>query len=87
MDPYYEIWDVESGNCLGTFDTEDEGLAVVSAILEANGVEFANVLMFGQDDPNDETGDARLPAFEGEALVERVQTWRSRRLATAPTSS
>lgn len=83
MEPFYEIWDVGTGNCLGTFDTEDEGLAAVSAILDANGMEFAPSLVFGLDDPNDATGDTRLPAFTGEALVERVRAWRSQQLAGA----
>lgn len=73
---FYSLWDTETGNSLGTFASEDEALAVASAVLETNGDELAQVLELGCH----EDEDGRLVAT-GSALIARVQTWRRQRMA------
>jgi hypothetical protein len=34
----YALWDRQSGNCIGEFETEGEALAVVEGIAEDNGM-------------------------------------------------
>ena len=77
MDPFYTLWDVETGNSLGTYDTEDEALAVVAVLIEANGEAYADALSLGRDDPK---GTAESIAI-GDALRERVRAWQGKRLA------
>jgi len=47
MATYYDVWDVASGNCIGTFDTQDEALEMVAGLLEANGDNYADDLDLG----------------------------------------
>lgn len=35
----YELWDADTGNALGTYDTEDAALQVVRATIKSNGRE------------------------------------------------
>src|SRR5262245_47917470 len=42
--PFYSLWDVDTGNCLGTFPTEEEVLSIVRALIEANGLSYADDL-------------------------------------------
>ena len=77
MEPFYPLWDVETGTSLGTYATEDEALSVVAMLLEANGEAYADALSLGRDDPK---GAAESIAI-GDALRERVRTWQDKRLA------
>jgi hypothetical protein len=56
---FYELWDLESGNMIGDFDTEVEALGVVHDILEANTTSFADLLSLGC---NEDDGSFRIVA-------------------------
>jgi hypothetical protein len=49
---FYALWDLESGNALGDFDSEAEALVVVRDLLDANEPDYAEMLSLGctQDD-------------------------------------
>jgi hypothetical protein len=47
MSAFYELWDLESGNIIGDFDTESEALAVVRNLLAVNANSFADLLSLG----------------------------------------
>jgi hypothetical protein len=66
---FYELWDLESGNIVGDFDSEAEALQVVRELLEVNEPDFADALSLGQ------TGDDGVFALvaEGSTLAERAQ--------------
>jgi hypothetical protein len=61
----YDLWDVESGNSLGTYESEDEALAVVRTLIAHFGPRYADVLDLGSEDDH---GNARLIA-SGAALT------------------
>jgi hypothetical protein len=46
----FEIWDTESRNLLGDFDSEDAALALVRDILATNGAEIASTLALVSED-------------------------------------
>jgi len=48
--PYYSLWDVNSGNSLGTYETREEMLDVVRALIDANGPGFADFLDVSLED-------------------------------------
>jgi hypothetical protein len=50
MTPFYDLWDVEVGTSLGTYETEDEVLAVVRALLLAQWDAYAEALQLGFQD-------------------------------------
>jgi len=47
---FYALWDLESGNLIGDFDTEAEALGVVRELLHANEPDFAEMLSLGRTD-------------------------------------
>jgi hypothetical protein len=49
---YFELWDQESGNSLGDYDSEAEALAIVRDMLAENEPDYADMLSLGctQDD-------------------------------------
>jgi hypothetical protein len=53
MKAVYDLWDVETGNLIGSYDNEERALAMVRALVDANGQEYADVLELGFED---ETG-------------------------------
>jgi hypothetical protein len=61
----YEIWDLESGNRLGEFSTEDEALTQVKDALERHGEQYVATLLL---DAEDDQGQTHLIA-EGAQLV------------------
>lgn len=65
----YEIWDVEFGNLLADFATEDAALAVVRDTVEARGVDSTTHLALAYEDEDGETH----PIAAGAALAERAQ--------------
>ena len=82
---FYELWDLDSGNMIGDFDTEAEALAVVRSLLEVNANSFADLLSLGC---TDDDGSFRivsqgrpLAARADRAHEERVSQQRTRRLA------
>lgn len=61
----YEIWDLDSGNRLGEYDTRDEALTEVKHALEAHGERYAATLLL---DVEDDQGRTHLIA-KGAQLV------------------
>ena len=68
MNGTFDLWDIESGNLIGTFEDEQEALAFVRSLLSANGLAYANALDLGWMDPD---GRSRTVAT-GAVLVERA---------------
>lgn len=64
----YDLWDVESGNIVNTFETEGEALSVVETLLDLNGHEYARSLSLGFEDDD---GSMRIVA-EGDDLATRA---------------
>lgn len=64
----YDLWDVESGNIVNTFETEREALDVVRTLLDLNGPEYALALSLGFEG---EDGSMRIIA-EGDDLAARA---------------
>jgi hypothetical protein len=46
----YELWHVNSGNLLGTFDTEESALDLVRELIASNGPAIADALELGVED-------------------------------------
>ena len=65
----YDLWDVESGNIVNTFETEREALSVVRTLLELNGPEYAQSLSLGYEDDD---GSMRIVA-DGDDLASRAE--------------
>ncbi len=70
----YEVWDTETNNMLGGYETEDAALAVLDRALEEHGSDYVASLLLGYENSR---GRSRLIAM-GPALVERVRARRSR---------
>jgi len=43
----FDLWDIESGNLISTFEDEHEALTFVRSLLSANGLAYANSLDLG----------------------------------------
>ena len=41
---FFSLWDLDSGNSLGTYDTEEEAISVMRLLIEANGTGYAPLL-------------------------------------------
>lgn len=67
---FFEIWDTASGNIVGTWDTEEETLAVLRRSLEEHGSAYIEALYLGQGNAR---GGGKAIA-EGKALVELVRS-------------
>ena len=61
----YDLMDVETGNLYDRFAGEKAALALVRALIEANGVEIADTLMLGGRD----AAGRVLPVQTGAALA------------------
>lgn len=67
--PFYALWDLESGNALGTYESQPEALAIVRQLIRANGTEYAHALDLSTEDSAGNaahvaTGDALLMLLE-----------------------
>jgi hypothetical protein len=71
MTAFYTLWDIEVGNSLGTYLTEDEVLAVAHQLILANGVGYTDALEVGYQD---EAGEWRLVA-SGSGLGQLLEGW------------
>ena len=61
----YDLWDVDTGNNLGHFGSEEEALERVRALLDAYGDAYAEELHLGAQDQ-----DGRpIPSLSGAALA------------------
>jgi hypothetical protein len=65
----YELWDIEFGNLMADFSTEDAALAVVREAVEARGADSITHLALAYED---ESGDTH-PIAAGLALADRAQ--------------
>ncbi len=65
----YDLWDVESGNIVNTYETERDARTVVRQLLELNGRQYAQALSLGFE--NDD-GSMGIVA-EGEQLLARAE--------------
>lgn len=64
----YDLWDVESGNIVTTFETERDALAVVRTLLDLNGPQYVQALSLGYEVAD---GSMRIVA-EGDHLASRL---------------
>ena len=69
---HFELWDTETANLVGSYDSEAAVLAVVREALRRHGPAVVRALALGAE--HDETGDdARLPPIlAADALLARV---------------
>ena len=79
----YDLWDVESGNIVNTYETEAEALAVVRELLRQNGDGYASALSLGYEDRGGRMG---LVA-EGAALAARARDVLRMDVAPVPATS
>ncbi|MSQ27091.1 MAG: hypothetical protein EXR51_03000 [Dehalococcoidia bacterium] len=71
---FYELWDLQSRNLIGTYSTEAEALAVVSSVVALSGGPYAEDLALGWADDQDETPGGQIAT--GAALIERAGSQR-----------
>jgi hypothetical protein len=73
---YYEVWDFQSGNLLGTPDGEAEALLLVGELIESgcSANELGVGVGYGEDEP---APVERPPVLTGPALAARVRTVRA----------
>jgi hypothetical protein len=69
MKTHYELWDVETGNLIGSYEQEELALNMVRALVEANGQEYVNVLELGCEDEQ----SGHFHAETGGSLLARVR--------------
>lgn len=69
MIPGYELWDLSTGNLIGTFDTADEALEIVRCAIEDWGRDGAASLALGNLDHS-----SSEPVTTGDELLERTLT-------------
>ena len=71
---HWELWDTETGNLVGDYDTEAEALAVVRAALARHGPDAAAWLALGVEHDDEGGDDAVLPpVLRGTELVARAR--------------
>ncbi len=64
----FELWDMNSRNLVGTFDTEEAALESVRDAIERHGRNYVNTLALGREDSR---GRSKMIAA-GTALAERA---------------
>ena len=69
---FYELWDVRSGNVINTYDTEYEALAMVRALVAANGPDYAHALSLSAEEDEETT----TPIATGIELLQRASGLR-----------
>ena len=74
----YDLWDIETGNMIGTYPSEAEAMQIVRELLDLNGVDYAEALGLGY---LDEHGNPH-PIATGATLVDRVREVRSTTVST-----
>jgi hypothetical protein len=83
---HWELWDTETGNLIGDYDSEAEALAVVRDALRRHGASVAETLALGVEHDEECGDDAALPpVVGGAALAARaLGTARDRAAGGAP---
>jgi hypothetical protein len=69
---FYELWDLQSGNIINTYDTEDEALDVVRELVAQNGLDYARALSLSVEDDDE---NLSLIA-KGMSLAQRARVLR-----------
>ena len=64
----YELWDLDSGNLIGSYETEHEALEVLRNAIDAYGKAYADAVGLGR---RDDKGQVQSIA-ESTALAERA---------------
>jgi hypothetical protein len=67
---FYELWDLETRNLVGNFDTQEEALLFVREVLDTYGLEAAKTFALGTEDENGET----TAIAQGPALVDLARS-------------
>jgi hypothetical protein len=75
----YEIWDADTGNLQGTYESEVAALDVLERSLRDHGTGYVASLLLGFEDKR---GDSHLIAA-GEQLIRRIQEHQATQSATA----
>jgi hypothetical protein len=75
----YEIWDVETGNCVGSFNDESAALKWVQALLDRFGTDYADSLVVGVENQRGEDAGS----WSGEELRARLAAAPKRKATAA----
>jgi uncharacterized protein YciI len=75
----YDVWDVETGNCISRFDAEAAVLAWVQALLDRFGRQYADSLLVSIEDQRGEDAGS----WSGEELRSRIVATSSRKSTAA----
>jgi hypothetical protein len=67
----FELWNVESGNLLGSFATEETALVAVREAIQRNGESYAEALALGREGSRGQS----MVVASGRQLVDRVTQW------------
>ena len=70
----YEVWNAETANIVGAFDSEADALSAIGRVIEEHGPAYVASLILGVEDDD---GESTLIA-EGVDLVERVRAHQGR---------
>ncbi len=62
----WELWDLESGNLIWAYDTEEEALQAVRGAIARHGEDFVKSWSLGCDEE-----DCSHPVLEGDGLIRR----------------
>lgn len=79
MNGFYELWDVDTGNIIGTFETEADALGIVHDLIQCNDADYADDLVLGY---RDRQGEWRSVAT-GAALAARADALLPERIGIA----
>lgn len=74
MAVWYELWDVDTGNIVGTYTSEADALAEVRGLLAVNGASYADDLSLGRK--HDDRGELIAEGFELAQLAEAARPGR-----------
>ena len=74
MGAIFEVWDVQTGNLVGAYDTEPEALATVYRTLERFGNQAADHFALAREDENGRT----VKLAQGPDLAARARGYGSR---------
>lgn len=70
---HWELWDTESGNMVGDYDSEADALAVVRDAVRRHGPGVVRTLALGAEHDDEGGDDAVLPpVIQGADLVARA---------------
>jgi hypothetical protein len=71
--PAYELWEMRTGNLMGSFPSQEEALSVLATALKAHGLQYADHIALTW-----EYGDESKDVASGQALAKLALTSLSR---------